>query len=81
MKNSYKYFENRECKYYPCHEMEHMNCLFCYCPLHRMEHCPGNPKFIEKNGKRIKDCSACTFPHEAENYDIIMQFLVKEIEK
>ena len=26
-------------------------------------------------GKRIKDCSGCTFPHESENYDVIISFL------
>ncbi|MBQ3030427.1 MAG: metal-binding protein, partial [Agathobacter sp.] len=50
MGNSYRYFENRECQYYPCHAMEHMNCLFCYCPFNHMEQCPGSPKFIEVNG-------------------------------
>ena len=75
MENSYRYFENRACQYYPCHDKEHINCLFCYCPLNHMENCPGNPQFIEVNGKRIKDCSACTFPHEAENYDLIMKLL------
>lgn len=80
MKNSYKYFENRACQYYPCHDMEHINCLFCYCPLNHIENCPGNPKFIEINGKRIKDCSACTFPHEADNYDLIVK-LLSEVEK
>ena len=76
MENSYKYFENRACKYYPCHEgIEHMNCLFCYCPMYRLEHCLGNPSYIEKNGKRIKNCTGCTFPHRAENYDKIMEVL------
>lgn len=76
MENSYRYFENKNCEYYPCHtNMEHMNCLFCYCPLNHAENCPGKPKFIEVNGKRIKDCSDCTFPHEPENYDIIMKLL------
>ena len=29
--NSYRFFSNRECQYYPCHEgIEEMNCLFCY---------------------------------------------------
>ena len=33
--NSYRFFSNRECQYYPCHEgIEEMNCLFCYCPLY-----------------------------------------------
>ena len=63
--NSYRFFSNRECQYYPCHEgIEEMNCLFCYCPLYERRHCPGNPE-------------KCTFPHQAENYDVIMQFLRK----
>lgn len=46
-----------------------------------MEHCPGNPTYIEVKGKKLKDCSGCTFPHEAKNYDVIMKFLIKENEK
>lgn len=78
MKNSYRFFANKECQYYPCHKgTGEMNCLFCYCPLYEREHCPGKPEYIEHGGKRIKSCMNCTFPHEAENYDIIMQFLKK----
>lgn len=77
MKNSSRFFENRECEYFPCHEgLEDFNCLFCYCPLNYMEHCPGNPTYIGVNGKSIKDCSNCTFPHKPENYDVIMKLLM-----
>lgn len=76
MNNSSRFFENKECEYYPCHKgIKEMNCLFCYCPLNGMEHCPGTPEYIEASGKRIKDCSNCTFPHRAENYDVIIKFL------
>ena len=76
MENSYRFFENRDCKYFPCHKgLTEFNCLFCYCPMYRMEHCPGNPRYFEKNGRRIKDCSGCTFPHDPEHYDTIMQIL------
>ena len=76
MENSYRYFENRACQYYPCHgEKEHINCLFCYCPLYSNTHCPGSPEYIEGDGRRVKNCSNCTFPHEAENYDSIMSIL------
>ncbi|MFW5671451.1 MAG: cysteine-rich small domain-containing protein, partial [Acetivibrio ethanolgignens] len=35
MENSYRFFENRECKYFPCHKgLKELNCLFCYCPLY-----------------------------------------------
>ena len=79
MENSYKYFENRLCEYYPCHKgMEHMNCLFCYCPLYNYECCPGKCKYIESNGKIIKECTNCTFPHKAENYEIIISLLESE---
>lgn len=76
MDNSYKYFENRACAYYPCHEnIEEMNCLFCYCPLYRLDNCPGNKSYIEKNGKRIKVCTDCIFPHKSENYEKIIAIL------
>ncbi|MCR5388692.1 MAG: cysteine-rich small domain-containing protein [Lachnospiraceae bacterium] len=70
------YFENRYCKYYPCHEgKEHINCLFCYCPMYRIDDCPGNPHFIERDGLRIKDCTGCAYPHDKSHYDTIMQVL------
>ena len=76
MKNSARFFENKECEYYPCHEgLAEMNCLFCYCPMYLREHCLGNPSYIEKDGRKIKNCMNCTFPHKAENYDTIMQYL------
>ncbi|WP_206214850.1 MULTISPECIES: cysteine-rich small domain-containing protein [unclassified Adlercreutzia] len=60
----YAYFENRECEFYPCHGVEHINCLFCYCPLYHDEGCGGD--WADLNG--AKDCSACTYPHVRENY-------------
>ena len=76
MENSSKYFENRDCKYYPCHSgTQNINCLFCYCPLYNMEKCPGDYKYIEANGKKIKECTDCTFPHKSENYDKIICIL------
>ncbi len=78
MENSYRFFENTDCEYYPCHkDIEHLNCLFCYCPLYNMEHCPGNPSYKEKDGKKIKICTDCTFPHQPDNYDVIMEYLKK----
>ena len=40
--------------------------------------CLGSPEYIEKDGKRIKNCSNCTFPHKAENYSQIMKFFKGE---
>ena len=76
MKNSYKFFANRDCQYYPCHEgLDDMNCLFCYCPFFLSETCPGKPTYWEKDGAIIKDCSACVFPHLPENYDRVIDGL------
>ena len=76
MEQSYRFFENRKCKYFPCHEgLSDFNCLFCYCPLYGRKNCPGNPQYISKGDRTIKVCSACTFPHVPEHYDRIMQLL------
>ena len=76
MQNSYRYFENRGCQYYPCHNnIEHINCLFCYCPLYHHTNCPGSYQYIDADEKKIKDCSNCTFPHQPENYDFITTLL------
>ena len=79
MENSYKYFKNTDCKYFPCHKglSDDFNCLFCYCPMYSMPNCPGSKTYIEKNGKKIKVCTDCTFPHRPENYDKIIQILIR----
>ena len=70
--NSYSYFCNRDCEYFPCHEgadPEHFNCLFCYCPLYALgSRCGGNYRYLD-NG--IKDCSECFLPHSKDGYEII----------
>ena len=80
MEQSYRFFENKACKYFPCHKgLEEFNCLFCYCPMYPIKECPGNPQFVEKKAKNIKVCTNCTFPHQPENYDRIVKIL-KEFE-
>lgn len=82
MKNSSRFFANRECEYYPCHEgIEEMNCLFCFCPFYLREKCPGHPAYVESKGRRIKDCSHCIFPHKPENYDVILEWIKRQNQK
>lgn len=72
---SHRFFQNKECEYYPCHcdvDSNSFSCLFCYCPLYTKE-CIGFPKFLS-NG--IKDCSDCSFSHDKNNYDEILTFLI-----
>lgn len=81
MENSFRFFQNTSCCYFPCHKgLENFNCLFCYCPLYGHPDCPGTPKwFTAKDGAVIKDCSDCVYPHKAENYPAIMQLLAAAI--
>lgn len=80
MKNSYRFFENRDCKYFPCHKgVAELNCLFCYCPLYPMDNCPGTPEYRDRNGRRLKVCTNCVFPHRPENYAKIMQILKEQM--
>ena len=72
MKNSSRFFCNKECEYFPCHEgidLDQFNCLFCYCPLYALgDQCGGNFRFTERG---IKDCSKCTLPHQRKNFGYI----------
>jgi len=64
--NSSRFFQNKECEYFPCHKdvaIEHFNCLFCFCPW--FYHC-GNLK------SNICKCEDCNLPHIRNNYDMIM---------
>lgn len=79
VKNSSRFFQNKECEYFPCHDMdteEGMNCLFCFCPLYGETHCIGTPTYLTgAKGERIKDCSGCTVVHRAEMYDAVINRL------
>ena len=68
---SYRFFSNKECEHYPCHNSNQLNCLFCYCPLYNLE-CKGNFTILG-NGK--KDCSKCNIPHNINGYDYINKIL------
>ncbi len=81
MENCSSFFANKDCEYYPCHPgLKEFNCLFCYCPMNYAEKCPGNPEFIRtKDGRIIKNCMNCDFPHRPENYEKIIQFMKKKM--
>ena len=70
----YKFCQNRECEYFPCHkgvDEKEFSCLFCYCPLYALgDRCGGSFTYTESG---IKDCSRCAKPHRRENYDKIME--------
>ena len=80
MEHSYRFFSNKDCQYFPCHKnLEDFHCLFCYCPLYLLEKCPGKPEYLERDGKRIKVCTNCTFPHQPESYDIVINILKQKV--
>ena len=73
MSQNYKFFNHKECEYFPCHKTndpDNFNCLFCYCPLYALkDKCGGNFRYTEKG---IRDCTNCTLPHRRDNYDYII---------
>ena len=72
MKNSYRFFNNKDCKFLPCHnkpDKDEFNCLFCYCPLYFLgDECGG----LFENNHGLKDCTNCHLPHTAGYYDTIV---------
>lgn len=76
-KQSFKFYCNQKCEYFPCHsgvkDKSAFNCMFCFCPLYEMKsQCGGNYTYLS-NG--IKDCSNCLIPHSEKGYDYIMKKL------
>ncbi len=71
--DNYKYFQHKDCEYFPCHKTgkpEEFNCLFCYCPLYALgKDCGGNFTYTETG---VKDCSGCLLPHRRDTYDRII---------
>lgn len=48
----FKFYQNNQCEYFPCHNIEKseekdFNCLFCYYPLYLIEDCGGNYKYLD----------------------------------
>lgn len=82
--NSYRFFQNRECEFFPCHEVQDeddFNCLFCYCPLYLDDNCIGSPEYIiTGRGQQIKDCSSCLVVHRPEMYDKVIAHLRRQDE-
>ena len=81
MTNSYRFFRNPDCAYFPCHkgaDQDSFNCLFCYCPLYLVPDCGGNFAIL---GNGVKDCSGCLVPHRPENYDAIVKRLGEVIKE
>ena len=64
--NSYRYFQNSDCEYFPCHKInntKNFNCLFCFCPL--FYYCKNRINGIVK-------CEDCTLPHLENNYELVI---------
>lgn len=79
---NYARFTHRACEFFPCHkgvDEASFNCLFCYCPLYLLgDRCGGSFTYTASG---IKDCSACTIPHRAENYGYILQRFMEAAEQ
>lgn len=71
--NSHSFFQNRDCKYFPCHQvtdLSEFNCLFCYCPLYTLgDQCGGNFSYTERG---VKNCSQCSRPHSDGGYEYVL---------
>ena len=78
---SYKFVQNKECEYFPCHKVEEesFNCLFCYCPLYALkDKCGGQPIFLEDG---TKSCEQCTVVHHKDTgFEHVMKRIQQVLE-
>jgi ABC-type cobalamin/Fe3+-siderophores transport system ATPase subunit/Zn-finger protein len=73
------YFANKQCEYYPCHELsgDKFSCLFCYCPLYDIEDCGGEYVMTDKG---VKNCRNCSFVHDRDNYPKVIKKLKEKMD-
>jgi len=73
--NSSKFFQNKSCEYFPCHncDTESFNCLFCYCPLYPLKSSCGGNFYYSEDG--TKCCENCTIPHSKGGYEFIQKHI------
>jgi len=72
--NSYKFFQNRACQFFPCHDNideREFNCLFCYCPVYFVA-CPGTYRRLD-DGR--KDCMGCSLNHEPRFWEMVQSMM------
>ena len=81
MGHNYKFVQNKQCEFFPCHDLEEekFNCLFCYCPLYTLrDKCGGNPTFLDDG---TKDCSLCSVTHVKDiGYSHVMSKIMDILE-
>jgi len=72
--DAHKFYQNVDCKYFPCHPREpgeKLNCLFCYCPMYFIQ-CPGHYRILD-DGR--KDCMDCSLPHDPGGWEIVQKVM------
>lgn len=80
MENSYRFFNNTDCQYFPCHKTskpEEFNCLMCFCPLYFFDECGGKYRILDSG---VKDCTNCMIPHTPKGYDYVVGKLRERLE-
>lgn len=85
MSEHFKFVQNTQCEYFPCHSVadpETFNCLFCYCPLYALgEDCGGNYEYLAKG---VKNCANCFLPHKKDNFEYVtakLKVLIEQVKK
>lgn len=77
-------FSNTQYNYHPCRnfsEKTELHCPFNFCPLYKLENCPGNPNYLlNDKGQEVKSCSECAFPYNPENHNKIISYLLNQNE-
>lgn len=63
----------------PCHNIDNLNCIFCFCSNYDLSVKEGrckidspSAKYIDNHDGKILDCSDCDWPHKPENVKNIL---------
>jgi threonine-phosphate decarboxylase len=69
---------DRNCKYYPCHDLNELDCTFCFCPFYPCcDTRTGGEMVTTKNGGKVWGCKNCTWIHKPEVARKILNEILK----
>ncbi|ODS35807.1 MAG: hypothetical protein A7316_03245 [Candidatus Altiarchaeales archaeon WOR_SM1_86-2] len=69
---------DKECEYYPCHDLDEMDCTFCFCPFYPCGDTSTGGELIKtEGGKEVWGCKNCTWIHKPEVAQKVLDEILK----
>ena len=68
----------KKCEYYPCHDLDVIDCTFCFCSFYPCEDdLTGGEIVTTENGKVVWGCKNCVWIHKPKVAQKVLNEILK----